>query len=83
MTAAAMGRADADVSAPVGLSKRVRRIGSFIQVAFAAFWLIRGGPNVRGAPGIVLAFVAVAITIVVVYGVRATAGAVRDPPVPK
>jgi len=40
MTAAVMGRADADVNAPVAWSKRVRRIGSFIQVAFAAFWLI-------------------------------------------
>jgi hypothetical protein len=32
-------------------SKRVRRIGGFIQVAFAAFWLVRGSLNIHGPLG--------------------------------
>ena len=32
-------------------SRRVRRIGGFIQVAFAAFWLVRGSLAIGGRAG--------------------------------
>ena len=45
----------AELSATNAWSRRVRRIGGFIQVAFAAFWLVRGGLNIRGGVGVALA----------------------------
>jgi uncharacterized spore protein YtfJ len=44
----------AEVSPTVAWSRRVRRIGGFIQVAFAAFWLLRGSLNVGGGSGVAL-----------------------------
>lgn len=37
----------ADLS-PAAWSQRVRKVGGYIQLAFAAFWLIRGGIAVAG-----------------------------------
>ena len=71
------GAADAAVFA---WSKRVRRVGGFIQVAFAAFWLVRGSLNIHGPLGKVLAVLLAAVTIAVVaYGGRATAGLAPRP----
>ena len=61
-------------------SLRVRRVGGFIQVAFAAFWLLRGGLNVGGTSGALLtASALVLVLIVLVYGIRVTAGQGRRP----
>ena len=61
-------------------SRRVRRVGGFIQVAFAAFWLVRGGLAVGGGigAGLAAAFVIV-VAVVVVYAIRVTAGVASRP----
>jgi len=41
--------------ARVAWSLRVRRIGGLIQVAFAAYWLVRGSLAIGGPVGTVLA----------------------------
>jgi len=65
-------------------SLRVRRVGGFIQLAFAAFWLIRGGLSLGGPTGSVVAGVsAVAAVAVLGYGVRVTAGTGRRPSGPE
>ena len=38
----------ADLSPVEAWSQRVRRVGGFIQLAFAAFWLVRGAFNLHG-----------------------------------
>jgi hypothetical protein len=54
---------------------RVRKVGGFIQLAFAAFWLVRGGLTLGGVAGsLVLAFAFIGFVIVNAYGVRVTAG---------
>ena len=74
----------AELSATAAWSRRVRRIGGFIQLAFAAFWLVRGSLNIRGGVGVALAvgFVAVAIAVVG-YGIRVTAGTAPRPTSPE
>jgi hypothetical protein len=59
----------------VAWSRRVRRVGGFVQVAFAALWLVRGGLNVHRPAGIALAGAfSVCIIAVLAYGIRVTAG---------
>jgi hypothetical protein len=61
-------------------SLRVRRVGGFIQAAFAAFWLIRGGLAVGGTVGVALgAVLGLAGVAVFGYGIRATAGTAPRP----
>jgi hypothetical protein len=62
-------------TAATAWSRRVRRVGGFIQLAFAAFWLMRGAFNLHGQirGPLALAFGAVTL-IVLVYGIRVTAG---------
>ena len=65
----------AQLSAASAWSQRVRRVGGFIQLAFAAFWLVRGGLTIGGLIGTAVGVASVvAIGVVVVYAVRATAG---------
>jgi hypothetical protein len=74
----------AELSAPVAWSRRVRRVGGFIQLAFAAFWLVRGALSLGGATGIVLAGVAlVAAVAVLVYALRVAGGSGRRPTSPE
>jgi len=69
-----------ELSPTAAWSRRVRRIGGFIQMAFAAFWLVRGSLNVRGAVGMALAVGFVAIAVAVVgYGIRVTGGTAPRP----
>jgi hypothetical protein len=70
-----------ELSPTVGWSRRVRRVGGFIQLAFAALWLVRGGLNVHKPTGIALtgAF-AVMVLAVLAYGIRTTAGTGARPP---
>ena len=59
----------------VAWSRRVRRVGGFIQLAFATFWLARGGLSVHGGTGVGLAALfGVMAAVALGYGVWATAG---------
>jgi hypothetical protein len=77
-----------DLETPVGelnpivaWSRRVRRVGGFIQLAFAALWLVRGSLNVHKPAGIALAGVlSVMVLAVLAYGIRVTAGTGARPP---
>jgi len=61
-------------------SRRVRRIGGFIQTAFAAFWLARASLTVGGRAGTaLLAGSAVAVAGVIAYAITATAGTAPQP----
>ena len=64
-----------DLSPVEAWSQRVKRVGGFIQLVFAAFWLVRGAFNLHGQSRgpLSLAFVVVTL-IVAVYGIRVTAG---------
>lgn len=65
-------------------SERVRRVGGFIQLAFAAFWLVRGALSVGGGVGAALSGVAIlAAAAVLVYAIRVTAGTGRRPTSPE
>jgi hypothetical protein len=56
-------------------SQRVRRVGGFIQLAFAAFWLVRGALNVGGGAGAALTGAGLVLAIAVLaYGVRSALG---------
>ena len=56
-------------------SQRIRRVGGYIQLAFAAFWLIRGGLSIGGAVGtLVTGLGLVGAASVLVYAIRVTAG---------
>jgi hypothetical protein len=65
--------ADVDLSPTVAWSRRVRRVGGVIQLAFAAFWLMRGSLAIGGGAGIDVAAVLGATAVaVLVYGIRST-----------
>jgi len=69
-----------ELSPSAAWSQRVRRVGGFIQLAFAAFWVVRGGLSVGGGAGKALAGLGlVAAVAVLVYAVRVTAGTGRRP----
>jgi hypothetical protein len=74
----------AEAAATTAWSRRVRRVGGFIQVAFASFWLIRGSLTVQGSIGLVLAVVFSAFaTAIIVYGIRVTGGKAPRPTSPE
>jgi len=65
----------AELTPAAAWSRRVRRIGGFIQTAFAALWLARASLAIGGRAGDVLvAASAVAVTGVLAYAIKATAG---------
>jgi hypothetical protein len=65
----------AELSPTVAWSQRVRKVGGFIQLAFAAFWLVRGGLSITGATGATLAVAGVLISVaVLIYAIRASTG---------
>jgi len=64
-----------ELSPRAAWSQRVRKVGGFIQLAFAAFWLVRGGLSITGITGTVLAAAGIVVSIAVLgYAIRATAG---------
>ena len=66
----------AELSPIEAWSRRVRLVGGIIQVAFAAFWLVRGSHNVGGSVAVPLGVVFGAVALgVFAYGLRVTAGA--------
>jgi len=67
-------------SARAAWSRRVRRIGGFIQAAFAGFWLIRGSIVLHGpASTLVPAVALLAVIGAFGYGVWGTAGIAPRP----
>ena len=75
-----MTTSQAEMAATTAWSRRVRRIGGFIQVAFAAFWLIRGSLILHSRVGASLTLVfSAGVIVVIVYGIRATAGKAPRP----
>jgi hypothetical protein len=79
---AAMNAADQTPAA--GWSRRVRRIGGFIQAAFAALWLVRASLAIGGPAGDVLFAVSgVAVIGVFAYAIRVTAGTAPRPAGPE
>ena len=70
----------AELTPVVAWSRRVRRIGGFIQAAFAAFWLARASLAIGGrAGGVLLAVSAVAVIGVFAYAIKVTAGTAPRP----
>lgn len=72
------------LTAVTAWSRRVRRIGGFIQTAFAAFWLTRASLAVggRAADALIAAF-GVALIGVLAYAIKVTAGTAPRPAGPE
>jgi uncharacterized metal-binding protein len=69
-----------DLDPKVAWSQRVRKVGGYIQLAFAAFWLTRGGLSVGGITGTGLAIAGVLLSLAVLaYAVVVSAGVGRRP----
>lgn len=61
-------------------SRRVRRVGGLIQVAFAALWLVRGSLVIGGvASGVLIAASGVAVIGILSYAIKVTAGTAPRP----
>jgi hypothetical protein len=74
----------ADLTPAVAWSRRVRRIGGFIQAAFAAFWLARASLAIGGPTGdVLLAVSGVAVIGVFTYAIMVTAGTAPRPAGPE
>jgi quercetin dioxygenase-like cupin family protein len=70
----------AELTPAAAWSRRVRRIGGFIQTAFAALWLVRASLAIGGrAEDVLVAASAVAVTGVLAYAIKATAGTAPRP----
>lgn len=65
-------------------SRRVRRIGGFIQAAFAALWLVRASLAIGGPAGdVLIAASAAAVIGTYAYAIRVTAGVAPRPSGPE
>jgi len=74
----------ADLTPAMAWSRRVRRIGGFIQAAFAAFWLIRASLAIGGrAEDVLIAVSGIAVIGVLTYAIRVTAGTAPRPAGPE
>jgi hypothetical protein len=74
----------ADLTPAAAWSRRVRRIGGFIQAAFAAFWLARASLAIGGRTAdILLAVSGVAVIGVIAYAIKVTAGTAPRPSGPQ
>ena len=63
-----------DISAAVAWSQRIRKVGGYIQLAFATFWLLRGALILGGTAGPPITAVAlVAVGAVLVYAMAVSA----------
>ena len=69
-----------DLTPIAAWSRRVRRIGGFIQVAFAALWLVRASLAIGGRVGdVLIAASAAAVIGASAYAIRVTAGVAPRP----
>jgi hypothetical protein len=83
-TSAAITEELTDLTPTAAWSRRVRRIGGFIQVAFAALWLVRASLAIGGLAGDVLIAVSGAAVIgAYAYAIRVTAGVAPRPSGPE
>ena len=74
----------ADLTPAMAWSRRVRRIGGFIQAAFAAFWLIRASLAIGGrAEDVLISVSGIAVIGVFTYAIRVTAGTAPRPTGPE
>jgi hypothetical protein len=74
----------ADLTPAAAWSRRVRRIGGFIQAAFAALWLARASLAIGGRTGdILIAASGVAVIAVFAYAIRVTVGTAPRPAGPQ
>jgi hypothetical protein len=73
-----------ELSPAAAWSQRVRKVGGYIQLAFAAFWLIRGALIIGGGTGTALAGAGLILAAAVLaYAIRVTAGTGRRPTSPQ
>ena len=73
-----------DLTPTAAWSRRVRRIGGFIQAAFAALWLVRAGLAIGGPAGdVLIAISAAAVAGAYAYAIRVTAGVAPRPAGPQ
>ena len=83
-TSAAITGELTDLTPTAAWSRRVRRIGGFIQVAFAALWLIRASLAIGGPAGdALIAASAAAVIGTYAYAIRVTAGVAPRPSGPE
>jgi hypothetical protein len=69
-----------ELTAAAAWSERVRRVGGFIQLAFATFWLVRGCLSIgRGAVPALIGGIVVIVVVVLVYAIRVTSGTGQRP----
>ena len=74
----------ADLTPAAAWSRRVRRVGGFIQAAFAALWLARASLAIGGrAEDVLIAVSGVAVIGVFSYAIRVTAGTAPRPAGPE
>jgi len=74
----------ADLTPTAAWSRRVRRVGGLIQLAFAALWLVRGSLVIGGAAsGVLIAVSAVAVIAGLIYALSVTAGTAPRPTSPE
>jgi hypothetical protein len=74
----------AELTPAAAWSRRVRRIGGFIQTAFAAFWLTRASLAIGGlAADALIAASGVAVIGVLAYAIKNTAGTAPRPAGPQ
>ena len=70
----------ADLTPAGAWSRRVRRVGGFIQAAFAAFWLARASLAIGGrAEDVLIAASGIAVIGVFTYAIRVMAGTAPRP----
>jgi hypothetical protein len=73
-----------DLTPTAAWSRRVRRIGGFIQAAFAALWLVRASLAIGGRVGdVLIAASAAAVVGAYAYAIRVTAGIAPRPAGPQ
>jgi hypothetical protein len=83
-TPATMTEELADLTPAAAWSRRVRRIGGFIQAAFAALWLVRASLAIGGPAGdALIAASAAAVIGTYAYAIRVTAGIAPRPKGPQ
>ena len=83
-TPAAITEELTDLSPVAAWSRRVRRIGGFIQAAFAALWLVRASLAIGGPAGdALIAASAAAVIGAYAYAIRVTAGVAPRPSGPQ
>ena len=83
-TPATMTEELADLTPTAAWSRRVRRIGGFIQAAFAALWLVRASLAIGGPAGdALIAASAAAVIGTYAYAIRVTAGIAPRPTGPQ